>query len=127
MMRALIPFVSVGALAAFVHYLAALAAFYVDKGLTAAVSNWIGFFCAFPVSYMGHRYWTFKATQVSHISSFIKFFLVALLGFLANQALLWSLLHYTPLPFWFALALVMVVVAVSTYVLSKGWVFVHSK
>lgn len=127
MIRALLPFVSVGALAALVHYLVALSAFYIDKNFSASTSNWIGFFFAFPVSYFGHRYWTFKASQVAHVSAFFKFFIVALIGFLGNQGLLWLLLHYTTCPFWLSLALVMVIVAVSTYVLSKSWVFAHGK
>jgi putative flippase GtrA len=127
MIRVLIPFISVGALAALVHYLVALVAFYLDRGFGAVTSNWIGFLFAFPVSYIGHRYWTFKTTQASHTSAFFKFFVVALLGFLGNQGLLWLFLHYTTWPFWFSLALVMVLVAISTYVLSKSWVFTHGK
>ncbi len=127
MIATIIPFVSVGALAALVHYLVALLAYYFDHGLSASLSNWLGFLCAFPVSYIGHRYWTFKTTQASHISAFIKFFLVALLAFLGNQFLLWALLQYTVLPFWISLAIVMVIVALSTYFLSKGWVFVNAK
>ena len=125
MMRTLIPFVGVGALAALVHYISALVAFYLDHGHSASMSNWIGFLLAFPVSYIGHRFWTFKAHSTNPISAFIKFFIVALLGFLGNQGLLWLLLHYTILPFWFSLATVMVIVAICTYMLSKDWAFAH--
>lgn len=120
----LLGFVGVGALAALVHYVVALLSHYC--GLTPANSNWLGFACAFPVSYWGHRTWSFKNSQAAHISAFSKFFVVALLGFLGNQALLWLGLHYTPLPFWLVLGLVMVVVALSTYVLSRFWAFKHA-
>jgi hypothetical protein len=50
---------------------------------------------------------------------------VALLGFFANQLLLWLALTYTPLPFWLVLGAVMVLVAISTWLLSRFWAFHH--
>lgn len=124
MQSSVFGFIGVGALAALVHYLVALGAH--AWGISPANSNWLGFLLAFPVSYWGHRTWSFKHSQSAHISAFSKFFLVALFGFFGNQALLWLGLHYTPLPFWLLLGLVMVVVALSTYVLSRFWAFKHA-
>lgn len=121
------PFLSVGAIAAMVHYWVALAGFYWVGGMSASSSNWLGFLMAFPVSYLGHRYWTFSATQVSHGQALLKFSMVALLSFQGNQALLWLTLKHTPLPFWLVLGVVMVLVAVITYVLSRRWVFKYGK
>lgn len=123
-MQTSIPgFIGVGTLAAGVHYMVALLAHH--QGWAPANANWLGFFCAFPVSYFGHRLWSFRGTQASHQQAFFRFFSVALLGFLANQALLWLALTYTSLPFWFVLGSVMVAVAVSTWLLSRFWAFRH--
>lgn len=115
-------FLVVGALAAFVHYIIAVTL----EGwfeVTPAWSNVFGFCVAFPVSYVGHRIFTFPNQTKPHYQAFPRFFIVALLGFLANQSLVLLALHYTVLPFWLVLALVMLLVAVSTYVLSKYWAF----
>lgn len=116
-------FISVGALAAAVHYVAALLAHAL--GISPANANWLGFACAFPVSYLGHRGWSFRGTQASHQRALPRFFMVALLGFLGNQVLLWAGMYYTSLPFWLVLGVVMVMVAASTFVLSRWWAFKH--
>lgn len=114
-------FISVGAMAAAVHYVVALLAH--AAGYTPGSANWLGFMCAFPVSYLGHRRWSFSGTRARHRQAFGRFFVVALLGFFANQALLWALLQLTWLPFWLSLALVMVLVALGTWLLSRFWAF----
>lgn len=123
MKASVLAFLSVGALAAGMHYVVAIISHAL--GLSPAIANWLGFACAFPVSYIGHRHWSFRGTQSSHHQAFPKFLTVALLGFFGNQALLWCGLHWTAWPFWLVLALVMVLVAASTYVLSRFWAFRH--
>ena len=116
-------FISVGALAAGVHYVVALLAH--GLGYTPACANWLGFACAFPVSYLGHRYWSFSGSNATHAQALPKFLAVALLGFFGNQFLLWLGMYITALPFWLVLGLVMVLVAASTFVLSRWWAFRH--
>ena len=86
-----------------------------------------GFFVAFWVSYFGHRHWTFSDTVATHTdvkhSSFLRFLLVALLGFCMNELLFYLLLRYAGWPYYFALAVVVFTVAVMTYVLSRLWAF----
>jgi putative flippase GtrA len=123
MQASLLGFVSIGALAAGVHYVVALLAH--AMGWQPANANWLGFLLAFPVSYIGHRWWSFRGTLAGHRQAFPRFFAVALLGFFANQLLLWLALTYTPLPFWLVLGVVMVLVAISTWLLSRFWAFHH--
>lgn len=111
----------VGALAALTHYV--MAVVLEHQGASAHVANVSGFLSAFPVSYFGHRFFSFASQNASHGQALPKFFLVAVSGFVANHLMLLALLKFTPLPFWLALALVMVVVAVSTYLLSRFWAF----
>ncbi len=115
-------FLLVGALAALVHYLVAVV---LEGGydIQPAWSNLLGFCFAFPVSYVGHRTFSFPDQTKSHRHAFPRFLLVAILGFFANQSLLLLGLHFTLLPFWLVLAVVMLLVAVSTYLLSKYWAF----
>lgn len=115
-------FLVIGALAALVHYIVAVT---LEGGfdVTPAWSNIFGFCVAFPVSYVGHRTLTFADKTKPHHQAFPRFLLVAILGFLANQSLVLLALHFTQLPFWLVLAIVMLLVAVSTYMLSKYWAF----
>lgn len=124
MKSSVLGFVSVGALAAAVHYVVALLAH--GLGCSPVNANWLGFACAFPVSYVGHRGWSFQGTQASHGQALPRFLMVALLGLAGNQVLLWLGMHYTPLPFWLVLAVVMLLVAASTFVLSRYWAFRHA-
>jgi putative flippase GtrA len=112
MRASVLGFVSVGAVAAVVHYVVALLAH--AFGWLPSNANWLGFFAAFPVSYIGHRSWSFRGSQARHQQAFPKFLAVALTGFLGNQALV-----------WFVLGVVMVMVAVSTWLLSRFWAFKH--
>ncbi|HSH72891.1 MAG TPA: GtrA family protein [Methylophilaceae bacterium] len=115
-------FTLIGAAAALVHYIVAVA---LETGaiLTPSNANIVGFLCAFPVSYFGHRAFSFSTQKTSHSQAFPRFLVVACGGFLANQLLVVSALHMTSLPFWLVLAVVMVIVAVSTYILSRYWAF----
>lgn len=115
-------FTIIGALAALTHYIVAVS-FEYSALFTAAHANIAGFVAAFPVSYFGHRTFSFAGQDASHRQSLPRFLSVALLGFLANQTLVLSAIEYTKLPFWFALGVVMVLVAISTYLLSKFWAF----
>ncbi len=115
-------FVIIGGLAAAVHYVVAVV---LEVGAIAspAWANVLGFLCAFPVSYIGHRKFSFSTQKTLHQQAFPKFLMVAMGGFMANQILLLTLMKISVLPFWLVLALVMVVVAVSTYLLSRYWAF----
>jgi putative flippase GtrA len=115
-------FIAVGASAALVHYIIAVAIEHFAL-MPPALANIAGFISAFPVSYLGHRSLSFAQQDASHQQALPRFLLVAIMGFCANQTLLLFCLNYTKLPFWLALGLVMVIIAVSTYALSRYWAF----
>lgn len=126
-----VPFMLVGLLATATHYGVAVLAHYGVQllspfGLTqlsATASNCLGFVAAFPISYLGHRYWTFHQTKVRHKQAISKFLSIALLNFMINQTIVWLGLNQTSIPFWLLLAVVLAVMPVITYVLSQYWVF----
>jgi putative flippase GtrA len=119
-------FTIIGALAALTHYIVAVGLEH-SAFLTASHANVAGFVTAFPVSYFGHHKYSFAGNDSSHRHALPRFLSVAILGFLANQTLVLNALQYTKLPFWFVLGVVMVLVAASTYLLSKFWAFKGTK
>lgn len=120
--RSISWFTLVGALAATVHYIIAVG---LETGLSVAPAwaNLSGFLLAFPVSYVGHSQFSFAHQKSSHQQALPRFLLIACGGFCANQLLLLSLLKLFALPFWLILAIVMAVVAGSSYLLSRYWAF----
>jgi len=115
----------VGLTAAGVHYWTVVALVELI-GIAPLRANVGGFIVAFWVSYFGHRYWTFSDTvdrQSGQTQSFLRFLSVAVLGFFMNEFLFFLLLHYTGMPYYIALAIVVLTVAVMTYVLSRLWAF----
>lgn len=115
-------FVFVGGAAAGVHYLVALLLHGV-VGVAPEWANVLAFSSAFPVSYLGHRYFSFPSARLPHLQALPRFLAVACSSFLANQALLLVLLHHWAWPFWLALGTTLVVVAAATYVFSRYWAF----
>ena len=115
-------FAVIGAAAAAVHYVVAVGIEFAQL-TSPAKANILGFLLAFPVSYWGHRILSFAAHTATHQQAFPKFFTVALTGFLINQFMVINALHFTAMPFWLVLAVVMIVVAISTYLLSYYWAF----
>jgi putative flippase GtrA len=115
-------FIVIGLVSTLIHYLVAVG-FELFKILSTEHSNIAGFIFAFPVSYFGHRSYTFSNQKSNHITSLPRFLLVSFLGFISNQAIVVLLIKYTIMPFWLALAFAISIVAVSFYLISRYWVF----
>tara|TARA_R110000868_G_scaffold407985_1_gene690057 strand:+ start:13771 stop:14148 length:378 start_codon:yes stop_codon:yes gene_type:complete len=90
--------------------------------LMPLVANIFAFLIAFLVSYFGHRHWTFREKQHAN-SSLPKFFMVAAMGFLLNEALFAVFLHVFHIYYMLALFITLIIVAVVTFVFSKFWAF----
>ncbi|MDP3677828.1 MAG: GtrA family protein [Methylotenera sp.] len=115
-------FTVIGIIAAAVHYVIAVGLEW-SHLLPPTQANIIGFLTAFPVSYFGHRKLSFSSHSATHKQAFPRFLAVAVTGFIANQSLVIGALRFTQLPFWLVLGFVMVVIAISTYLLSRYWAF----
>lgn len=120
--RAGLAFVAVGAAAAALHYLLTLL-LAGPFGLAPAVANTAGFLAAFPLSYLGHRHLSFADRPAPHRQALPRLLLVSLTAFASNQLLLDALLRLTPLPLWLALGLVLVGVALGTFLAGRCWAF----
>lgn len=120
--RQLAGFALTGALAAATHWSGVL--LLVEAGGVAPLrANVAGFVLAIAVSYSGHRHLSFAATHVPHRAALPRFVVVALAGFLLNQALFAGLLAWTALPYPLALLLVLASVAALTFLLARQWAF----
>lgn len=125
MKRELLWFALIGSSALLSHFL--LVTLLVPLGLQPLVANVIAYLLAFQVSYWGHRRKTFEANHLPHRQTLPRFFAVASVSFLLNEALYFLLLQFTELDYRVALLLVLLVVAVLTFVLSRTWAFAGGK
>jgi putative flippase GtrA len=124
-LRQLVRFGLVGALATGVHFVVTVAVVRVMQ-LHPLAANAIGFAIAFGASYLGQRHWTFGGDGGSRNGwrrTLPRYFAVSLLGFGVNAAAFAAILAFTPLRYEVALALVLAGVALLTYGLSRAWAF----
>jgi putative flippase GtrA len=120
--RRTILFILVGSAAAFTHFLTVV--LIVEKlALPPLKANVIGWLCAFGVSYAGHYSLTFADHGAPVLRSAGRFFLLSAAGFIINESSYAILLYVSPLPYYFLLALILVSVAIFTYLLSQRWAF----
>ncbi len=114
-------FLFVGLLAMAVHF--AVAAVAISAGVPPLLSNFLGFLGAVPVSYRGHRDWTFRAGRTPHAVAVPRFLVLSLSAFAANETLYAAMLAHAPLHETVSLALVLGGVAFGTFVLCRFWAF----
>ena len=115
-------FIAVGSLAAVVH-LATVVALVRWGGWTPALANVPGWLVAFVFSFFGHHLTTFSDARAPLARAARRFFAVSALGFAANQGAYLLLLRLSGLRYDAALALVLVAIAVMTYLLGRRWAF----
>lgn len=115
-------FIAVGCAAAAVH-LATVVALVRWGGWSPPVANVLGWLTAFVCSFFGHHFTTFSDAQAPMGRAARRFFAVSALGFAVNQAAYVLLLRWSGLRYDLALALVLVGVAVVTYLLGRRWAF----
>ncbi len=85
------------------------------------IANIFAFLIAFSISFLGHRRFTFSQLKDQKQLSLPHFFLVATFGGIINEVLYYLFLRYTHLNYIVSLILVLGLVAVYNYVLSRYW------
>jgi putative flippase GtrA len=115
-------FVAVGCAAAAVHFgvVVLLVELLRVPPLAANVAGWL---LAFVVSFLGQWQLTFASRATPWRDALPRYFLLSLAGFVANEIGYAVLLQFTRLPYQAALVLVLLAVAVMTYLLGSQWVF----
>ncbi|WP_348646194.1 GtrA family protein [Candidatus Accumulibacter phosphatis] len=117
-------FVFVGCTAAATHWLIAMGCVTVWQQ-PPLLANLIGWLVAFLVSFGGHYRLTFRYQQNSLAIACGRFFLVSASGFVINELSYAFLLHVTNIAYDLLLAVILVAIAVLTFILSRYWVFRH--
>ena len=87
------------------------------------IANIFAFAIAFNVSYIGHYYWSFAAEHTRHKASIPRFLLVAITSFALNEGLFFVFLSIFHLYYILALFIVLLIVPLFTFTLSKFWAF----
>ena len=144
-MRSGFWFLAVGVAAGLTHFAAFFALTHYFPQLLPEVANFAAFCMAFSVSFMGHRYLSFKDTTSTVKQSLKRFMVTSLAGLVSNNlifsvllrqinwpdmlgkvgiALPFTLAGYNvDLPSFLALTITFAVVAVQTFLLSRFWAF----
>ena len=115
-------FIAVGCAAALTH-LGVVMGLVTHFGFNPLIANIAGWLVAFGVSFSGHYNATFRDQNAPKLRSTMRFFVVSAAGFGINETAYAALLHWNGLPYDVALAIVLLVVAVATYGLSRHWAF----
>lgn len=123
--RRIFWFIAVGCTAALVHW-AVVVALVRMLGAAPLAANVAGWAVAFTVSFSGQSTLTFRGHGAPYWQAARRFFALSLGGFAINETAYALLLHFSPWRYDLLLALVLVAVAVLTYVLSRRWAFRRS-
>ncbi len=115
-------FIAVGCAASLTHWLVVVA-IVAGFSVPPLVANLAGWLVAFTVSFSGHYHLTFRYQKTSLWPAATRFFVVSAIGFGINEASYAWLLHATTMRYDVLLFLVLVGVAVLTFVLSRLWAF----
>jgi putative flippase GtrA len=115
-------FIAVGCAAAATHF--AVVVFLVSQwAVPPLAANVLGWLIAFVVSFTGHWRLTFRAQQAPLLQSVRRFFGISLAAFALNETAYAVMLHWTSMRYDVVLFLILVAVAVITYLLSSRWAF----
>ena len=113
-------FGAVGAAAAATH----AAVFGLAKSaLWPELANALGFVVAFGVSFVGHRWLSFRGASTGVGQSLLRFAVTAMAGFAVNEIVFSLLLRAAGWPSWLALFAGMVVAGGQTFLLRRFWAF----
>lgn len=97
--------------------------FFVDiLSIAPLMSNFIAFFLAFWVSYLGHSQWTFEHREHNK-EKFFKFFLVCLIGLVINTFFVWLLMHVFAKSAYIAILPMIFITPLIVFFINKYWVF----
>jgi putative flippase GtrA len=117
----LLSFCAIGALAAAAHFTGTVLC--VERlHMAPLVANAAGYLLGLATSYAGQSRLTFRRSRDDR-EPYVKFIATSLSGFALNSALFALLLRFTPLDYRVALGLVLVLVAIVTFLLMDRWVF----
>lgn len=114
----------IGVLAALTHYAIVILLFeHWHWGL--ALANFVAFAIAFWVSFFGHHHFTFHVKDLSYQATLPKFFLVAVFGFIFNEACLLTLHSLFQVSVSILVIIAIFLTAIFTFLLNRFFAFQH--
>ena len=122
MSRQLILFILVGTLAAVTHWGIVIAVVQLLDA-PALLANLCGWLIAFGVSFSGHYWLTFRQQKARLAPALKRFFVVSAAGFAVNEASYALLLKYSGLRYDILLGLILIALAVLTFLAGRLWAF----
>jgi putative flippase GtrA len=120
--RRILTFIAVGCTAAAVHW-GTVVTLVRGFGAAPLVANVGGWLVAFFVSFSGQFAFTFRDHGAPVVQAARRFFALSFAGFAINELAYATLLRWSPWRYDVLLAIVLVGVAVLTYLLSRRWAF----
>ena len=87
------------------------------------LANAVGFIVAFGVSFVGHRWLTFRDTRTALLQSLLRFLATAIAGFACNEIVFSLLVRGAQWPSGLALFVALLAAAGQTFVLGRFWAF----
>jgi putative flippase GtrA len=118
-------FIAVGCAAAGTHWLVVVGCVEILHA-RPLIANLVGWMVAFGVSFSGHFLLTFRHQAGAWHVAARRFFVISAAGFLINEATYAWLLHRTAVRYDLLLALVLVAIAILTFIVSRLWGFRRS-
>lgn len=118
----LMRFGIVGSAAALVHFTLVVSMVELT-GMKPLFANAIALLFSFQISYFGHRAWTFRGTTARHGVAFPKLLMLQGFNFFANEGLFYILMRFFHLPYPVALIIVLAILPLFTFTVSKLWIF----
>ncbi|WP_431047880.1 GtrA family protein [Roseateles sp. L2-2] len=116
-------FIAVGAAAALVHW-GVVTAIVQTVHWHPLVANVLGWIVALQVSFFGHHRMTFEGHGVPLWRSASRFSAISAGGFVINELAYAAMLRWTDQSYQVSLVIVLLGVAVLTYLLSSRWAFI---
>lgn len=111
----------VGVIASLVHF--SCVVFFVQLlHWQPLIANIVGFSIGVQVSYWGHRTFTFRDSDASHRVAYPRLVTLQAGNFIANEGL-FSLFLSFHLPYQVALLIVLAIMPIFTFMISRAWVF----
>lgn len=120
--HAFLRFLIVGVFAAIIHL--GLVVILVELlAFKPLLANIFGFACAFQASYWGHATFTFQGHSATHLRATLKLLTLQLINLMINEYLFYFFLSLH-IPYALALFLVLAIMPVFTFTISKYFIFV---
>ena len=92
-------------------------------GMAPPTANALGFAAGVNLSFIGHRRWTFRGVAADARRSLLRFWVVALAGFVLNAGFVQLVTGTFGLGYRWSLPLIVGVTPVLTFTLSRLWAF----